>query len=167
MYPVPASVAGLPKTHIQCAGYVRGWSCNPARSGSTATAAVPQRRLVACCVPCCWRQALRRVKEDDADLAARIAYMTMTEMQREEQQLEQSRLQLKTFLQGNEVRLIMWLQSCLRSGIIKMVGVICGVGRGAVRVWDTCVGISQRRQAGTKSHSQCSARSSQRLSFLN
>lgn len=126
MYPVPASVSGLLKAHIQCAGYVGGWSCNPARSGSTATAAVLQLRLVACCVPCCWRQALRRVKEDNADLAARIAYMTMTEMQREEQQLEQSRLQLKMFLQGNEVRHIVGLQCFLRAGIM-VVGVIRGV----------------------------------------
>ena len=66
------------------------------------------------------------MKEDNADLAARIAYMTMTEMQREEQQLEQSRLQLKMFLQGNEVRHIVGLQCFLRAGIM-VVGVIRGV----------------------------------------
>lgn len=71
-------------------------------------------------------------------------------------------------LWGSNLSQSRFFQDC---GIIMgfvLKGDICGVmGRGAFRVWDTRVGFLHSRQAGTNPHFQCSARSSQKLAFLN
>ena len=48
-------------------------------------------------------QAMQRVREDEEELAARIAYETKEELKREEEEMSEAKSKLKTFLTGNEV----------------------------------------------------------------
>jgi len=48
-------------------------------------------------------QALERIRIDEEELAARIAYETKEELKREEQEMMEAKRSLKTFLLSNEV----------------------------------------------------------------
>ena len=43
------------------------------------------------------------MREDEEELAARIAYETKEELKREEEEMSEAKSKLKTFLTGNEV----------------------------------------------------------------
>ena len=49
-------------------------------------------------------QALQRVKDEEEELANKIAYETREELKKEEEDLLEAKSKLKTFLLSNEVR---------------------------------------------------------------